>query len=136
MPTEATRIGPTNEWYVVGMETAQNFALTENLAIRILSAPAFLATKWAAFQSRGNDDVLMSHDVEDVIAVVAGRPELPEELRAAPAELRAYVAERTSAFLARDDSDLAIEDALPDARLTPGILPRIRDRLASISAME
>jgi predicted nucleotidyltransferase len=135
MPTAETSIGPANAWYKVGMETAQHFRLTDSLDIRILSAPAFLATKLAAFESRGNGDVLMSHDIEDVIAVVEGRPELVEELKTAPAALRSYVSNTIRAFLARDDFDLAIEDALPDARLTPGIVLRVRDRLASIAAM-
>lgn len=73
MSTEDTRIGPTNPWYAFGMSTSVPYAITRDLTIRILSAPVFLATKWAAYQSRGRGDPLMSHDVEDVIAVVAGR---------------------------------------------------------------
>ena len=60
----------------------------------------------------------------------------PAELETARPELRSCVSRSTRIFLARDDADLSIEDALPDARWTPGILPRVRRRLASIAAME
>ena len=42
---------------------------------------------------------MMSHDVEDVVAVVAGRDSLLLELAAAPRELRRYLASRTPCFL-------------------------------------
>jgi hypothetical protein len=36
----------------------------------------FVATKFEAFHGRGNNDHLASHDLEDIITVVDGRPEL------------------------------------------------------------
>jgi hypothetical protein len=72
--------------------------LTDSLAILIPPAPVFIATKWDAFLDRGRDDYLGSHDIEDVITIVAGRPELISELESAPVELRAWLAERASSW--------------------------------------
>lgn len=134
MPTAATSIGPTNPWYAIGLSTAIPITLTADLDVRILSGPSFLATKWAAFKSRGRDDVMMSWDVEDIIAVVAGRESLLSEIAVAPVDLRSFVAEQTRLFLERDEAEVAIEDALPDARLVPGLIARVRERLAAIAA--
>lgn len=48
-------------------------------------------------------DFLASHDLEDVLNVVDGRDELVEEMRAAPAPLRAAVAQTFSGLLANPD---------------------------------
>lgn len=133
MPTAETPMGPTNPWYKVAMETATWYALEEDLAIRLVTAPAFIATKWAAFQGRGRGDVLMSHDVEDIITVVAGRPSVAEEMLKAPEKLRRFVADCTKEFLSRDDAHDAIEDALPDARLISGLGSRVHSRLSLLS---
>jgi hypothetical protein len=42
----------------------------------MITAPYFLACKLAAFRSRGEGDYLMSHDMEDIVAVLDGRPEV------------------------------------------------------------
>jgi hypothetical protein len=53
-----------------------------------------LTAAWLeAFRGRGNGDLLVSHDPENVITVVAGRPALQDELRSAAEEPRTYRAE-------------------------------------------
>jgi hypothetical protein len=76
----------------------------------------------------------MSHDLEDIIAVVAGRSTLGEELRAAPAELRQYVAERTDDFLRNPLLDEVLGDALPEARRFPGLVAEVIERLRAIAS--
>jgi hypothetical protein len=53
---------------------------------------AIVATKLEAFRGRSGGDVFASHDLEDIVAVVDGRPEIVEEIAAAAADVRAYVA--------------------------------------------
>lgn len=52
---------------------------TATLVVRHASAPAFLGLKWAAYQDRGQGDLFGSHDIEDLLAVIASRPALVEE---------------------------------------------------------
>ena len=52
---------------------------------------------------------LSSHDLEDLITVVDGRPELLEELRSAPDDVRSYTAEAVGQMLETAD----FIDALP-----------------------
>lgn len=99
------------------------------------SAPTFLATKWAAFHDRGNGDWYGSHDIEDIVAVVAGRKELMEELRACDAGVRSYVAAQTRLFLESGFALDVIAGALPDARLIPDLVGRVEKRLASVAVL-
>ena len=93
-------------------------------AIRIVTAPVFLATKLEAFRGRGQGNFLFSHDLEDLMAVVEGRAALLEECRLSPPELRNDLAAQfhellnTSAFLealpAFLPPDQACQQRLPD----------------------
>lgn len=56
------------------------------------TAPVFLATKLDAFNGRGNRDYIASHDLEDALSVIDGRPSVVEEVRASVEDLRAYLA--------------------------------------------
>jgi hypothetical protein len=47
--------------------------------------------KLEAFHGRGNDDVMGSHDLEDLTTVIDGRAEIVDELRVAAPDVRSYV---------------------------------------------
>jgi len=81
MPTDSKILGFGNEWYVPAIENAEVIVLPSGHKIRMVSAPYFLITKLEAFEGRGNGDYLLSHDIEDVVAVLDGRPELVDEVK-------------------------------------------------------
>ncbi|HKP76977.1 MAG TPA: hypothetical protein VJT67_15710 [Longimicrobiaceae bacterium] len=135
MPVEGDVLGFTNPWYATAIQTAVEYPLASALTIRISSAAAFIATKWAAFHDRGQDDVLGSHDLEDILAVVAGRPELTREIAEAPGAVRTAIAAETRAFLESRFALHAVEGALPDARLIPGLVDDVMRRLRQIAEL-
>ena len=83
--------------------------LEPSLEIRSITAPFFLATKLEAFKGRGGRDYFASHDLEDVLSVIDGRPELSGEVRATSDDLRAYLAREFTSLL----RDSRFVDALP-----------------------
>ena len=83
--------------------------LAGNLTIRMVSPPCFVATKIEAFHGRGGGDYLTSHDIEDLVAVVDGRPEINSEIEEAPDDLRTYLHDQLTNLLGDDD----FRDALP-----------------------
>jgi predicted nucleotidyltransferase len=99
MPTDSKVLGFANRWYPLAVETARDVKLPSGTMIKLITAPAFLATKFEAYSDRGGGDILASHDLEDIINVLDGRPELLEEVENAPAELRAYLAGRFTELL-------------------------------------
>lgn len=109
MPLDERILGFSNRWYRGAMEASQAHELEPGLRIRVVTAPYFCATKIEAFRGRGKGDYLSSHDLEDLITVVDGRPELPEELRSASDDVRYYTAEAVRQMLETAD----FVDALP-----------------------
>ncbi len=130
--TEVLRFG--NPWYHAAYERAIPHELAPDLHLRIISAPLFLATKWLAFRERGRDDPFSSRDVEDIVSVVAGRPELLAEIEAETAELRGWLGENARAFLASEDAADVLDGILPPERLAPGVRRLVWDRFARIAA--
>lgn len=129
MPMDATVLGFSNKWYETAMQTASVVAIGEGLSIRLVTPPCFIGTKLEAFRDRGKGDYLASHDLEDVISVVDGRPELVEEIGRTAGNLRAYIASAFAQFLADENflnalPGLVIEGS-PATRL-PVVLQRLR----------
>jgi predicted nucleotidyltransferase len=135
MPTDEQILGFSNRWYPLAVDTAEWITLDGDLRIRAASAPAFLATKWVAFKQRGAGDAMDSHDFEDIVMVIAGRPSVVDEIAAAPDEVRTWLAERTRAFLEGRWAEDAIEGALPDARLVPGFFGVVVERFHAIGSL-
>ncbi|WDS37225.1 hypothetical protein [Pseudoxanthomonas sp.] len=126
MPTDASVLGFTNRWYDEAIATAQQVLLRNGLTIRLVSAPAFVATKLEAFLSRGKGDVLSSHDLEDVLNVVDGRPELVEELASASPALQQAVATIFTGLLADPDFINCLPGLIADPDRAVVIIQRLR----------
>lgn len=112
MPTDETVLGFANRWYPLAATSATRLALPSGREINLISAPAFLATKFEAFQTRGKGDPLISHDLEDIINVVEGCLSIETDVSASEPGVRAYLA-----------SQFASLAALPDFRnVLPGLV--------------
>ncbi len=135
MPVRSEVLGFSNAWHEHARRTAKVIALPSDAdgpcSLQVISAPAFLATKLTAWRSRGTGDLLHS-DIEDIVAVVDGRPELLAEVEADSRELREFVAgEIDSLFGAGLNEQLAGHlhgDAASQARLP--IVTTVLNRLA------
>ncbi|MBI5083448.1 MAG: hypothetical protein HZB13_02475, partial [Acidobacteria bacterium] len=64
MPVSGVVLGFTNRWYKQAVRDAQEVRLAEDLIIRVVTCPLFLATKFEAFLTRGKGDLYASHDLE------------------------------------------------------------------------
>lgn len=135
LTVEGGVLGFQNAWYGHAVRRASRVELAPGVVIRICPAPVFVATKWDAFNDRGGQDWRGSHDIEDIITVVAGRPELVDELRAAESDVRRFVAEQTGVLLETGVVDDVVAGALPDARLIPDLVTRVMERLEAIGRL-
>ena len=116
MPLDENILGFSNRWYRAAMTTAETHRIAADLSVRIVSAPYFIATKLDAFRGRGQEDLIASEDLEDIVSILDGRPSLIAEVQAAPAELREFVRAGISQFLARPHFEDALAGyPLPDA---------------------
>ena len=126
MPTDPAILGFSNSWYPEALNTAMRMRLSDRIEIRVISGPAFVATKLEAFMSRGGGDILSSHDLEDILNVVDGRPSIVEELSAASEALQKFVHETFGALLARPDLENYLPGLLSDENRTAVVLSRLK----------
>lgn len=108
MPDDQEILGFTNRWYQQALSTANTYELEPGLTIKLVDPVYFVATKLEAWKGRGQGDALSSHDLEDILNVVDGRPELVSEIAAGPAEVKAYIAEEFSALLEDSNFEYAV----------------------------
>jgi predicted nucleotidyltransferase len=101
MPTDTKVLGFANRWYPLVAQTARTVILPSGAEIKLIAPAEFLATKFEAFLDRGKCDLLGSHDLEDIINVLDGRPEIVAEIAASAMELRHYLAEQCCTLLDR-----------------------------------
>lgn len=132
MPLDARILGFSNQWYPEAMEAAEAKELAAGLTIRVVTAPYFLATKIEAFRGRAKGDYLTSHDLEDLIFVVDGRPGVVAEVQQQAHPVRQYLQGQIGALLATP----AFLDALPGYLLPdPASQERIGIVMARLQAL-
>jgi len=127
VPLDEKVLGFANRWYRPGFEAAKLATLPTGLQLRHLSAPYFVATKLEAFKDRGNNDVYLSHDLEDIITVVDGRDELLAELAAAPSEVRHFIAGQFQAVLNHTDFSNVLPGIISQSTRAGLVLQRFTD---------
>lgn len=136
MPSTADVLGHSvNRWYPQVISTARHVNLPCGLDIRVVDSPYFLATKLEAFYDLGGGDYSASHDIEDIINVVDGRPELGREVHAAAPELRDYIREEFDELLSDRSFVGAIPHHLRGDAASQARAPLIIDRLRGLAGL-
>lgn len=132
MPTDEKILGFSNRWYRPAIKDAVEMELPGGMQIHMVTAPYFLATKIEAFYGRGKGDYMASHDMEDIIALVDGRPEIIDDIRASPSELRGYLAETFQAFLKDERFIESLPGHLPPDQASQARVAMLRARIEGI----
>ncbi|MFC2993622.1 hypothetical protein [Halomonas tibetensis] len=114
MPDHGGVLGFSNHWYPQALKTAVPVSLGNDLTIRIVTPTLFVATKLEAYKGRGDGDPLSSHDIEDILNLVDGRPELLDEVRAADSALQDYIVAELGQLLKNDDFGYAVQSQAGD----------------------
>jgi hypothetical protein len=134
MPVEASVLGFSNPWYQAGLNHTIPISVSARCQWRILSAPFALAAKAAAFWSRGAEDPSNSHDLEDLVTLINGRPEIIEEVGRASAECREYITAFCKALLEEARFREVLSHHLPFGDVGQQRLPVVLERLERIAA--
>lgn len=132
MPDDPAILGFSNRWYRDALRTAVQHTLPNGLTVRVVDPPHFIGTKLEAFKGRGNNDLLGSRDIEDILNIVDGRASLLGELLATSPALRTYVGEHLQQLLLHNDIGYAVQSA---AMGSPDREDLIFDRLERLAAL-
>ena len=109
MPDDEKILGFSNRWYADAFSSANVYQLTNETSINVVQPVYFVATKLEAWLGRGNNDPLGSHDLEDLLSLFDGRPELLAEIEQAAPELRQYIAIKIGELLESNDFEYAVQ---------------------------
>jgi predicted nucleotidyltransferase len=105
----------------------------DSVAIRHVSAATFIALKLEAYNDRGNGDVHASHDIEDVIALIASRPSIVDDVLAAEPMVRKRIASFAALLMASDIADDILTGHLNNADDLSYAVRAARSRLRAIA---
>jgi hypothetical protein len=135
MPSDESALGhSTNRWYPQAVRDAVRRVLDSGLVILMISPPLFLATKLEAFHGRADGDYA-HHDMEDIINVIDGRPEIIDEVTAAGDAVREFLRNEFDELLA----DESFTDELPGHfrpdRVSQARVPIVIDRLRRLAGL-
>ncbi len=90
MPTDSKILGFTNIWYKDGFKKSVKMNVSGQ-DISVFDLPYLVATKLEAFKGRGRGDYLFSHDIEDIVTLIDGRPSISKDLASADAKVANYL---------------------------------------------
>lgn len=135
MPTEESVLGFSNRWYPHAADSAMRMTLPSGRSIRLISASAFLATKFEAFQTRGKSDLVFSHDFEDIINVVEGRAAIVAEVAASTPALCSYLATQFMQICQREEFQNVLPGLVAYDVLHAQRVAAVMQRIASIAAL-
>jgi hypothetical protein len=76
---------------------------------------------------------MMSHDIEDLVAVIDGRPEILQEVEHCGEPLRAHLAERFRSLMESSRFRGAVPGHLPSDAASQSRLRLVIDRIGAIS---
>jgi hypothetical protein len=136
MPTRDEILGFANRWYSLALAAAVGRELPSGAIVRAVPPVPLLATKVEAFHGRGQTDFLASHDFEDIVLLMNGRPELASEVAGAQTiwpEMAAFITDAVREMRGAPYFSTGVHGAL--AMFDPGRGALVEDRFATIAAM-
>ncbi len=133
MPQHPAMLGFTNRWYPEAVASAADYALDAHVRVRVVTAPVFVATKIEAFRGRGSD-FLTSEDVEDIVAVVEGRPSFCAEVETATVAVRQCLADTFASWLGNAEYADALAGHLPGDAGSQGRIEDVIARMRQVIA--
>ena len=90
MATKEVGWAPANPWFASGFDKLIKFEIDE-VTIRCLALPYYLATKFSAFYDRGIKDPRTSHDFEDIVYLLNYSTDWVSKVLASDDRVKAYL---------------------------------------------
>ncbi len=107
MATKEVGWAPANPWFEPGFHDLETREVND-IKIRILSLPYYLASKLTAFRSRAKDP-RTSHDLEDIVYILDNRDDITNQFKSAQEDVKIY--------LKKEFSEIIEDDAIREAIL-------------------
>jgi predicted nucleotidyltransferase len=126
--------GSGNPWDGEAIASAVEVTI-DDVTFRHASAPAFIAMKLAAFEDRGAGDMRSSHDLEDVLALIASRQTIVRDIGDATSTVRMRLRRFAIALLASGLAEEVAAGHLNNAEDPATTLRVALERLKEIASL-
>ena len=90
MNTSAIGWAPANPWFLPGFQKKMQVHV-EDIVINVLPLPYFMASKFAAYHSRGNNEPRTSQDFEDIVYLLDNCTNLAEVITGSEPPVSAFL---------------------------------------------
>lgn len=121
-------------WEEYSLLLTQEAEIDATCKVRLSGGPATAALLLDRLDGEGGVPT-ESLAAEDFIVLVAGRPELTDEVKGAPPELRAFVASHATALLQSGALARIVERTNPDAWTLPALTDAVERRLRELAGL-
>ncbi|MGB5355164.1 MAG: nucleotidyl transferase AbiEii/AbiGii toxin family protein [Eudoraea sp.] len=111
MSTKSVGWAPSNRWFAAGFDKALTKTV-DDITIKLLPLPFFIATKMEAFFERGIKDVYASHDLEDIVYLFNYTTNIDYQLIRATQEVNIYLREKLKEIIENKTILTAIRGSL------------------------
>lgn len=133
MPDDEGILGFSNRWYSDAIKSAQDYQLTAEIVIKLVHPVMFVATKLEAWNGRGNGDALTSRDIEDILHLVDGRPELIDEIAQSQQDVRTFISVEVGKLIGDSNFEMAVSSQANTAEREDIIYERL-ERIIALRA--
>ena len=130
MPTDEHILQFTNKWYKEGVKNTQNYVLSQEKSIRILTVPYFIASKLEAFFSpyrKYHLDLYASHDFEDIIYILDNCENIVSLVQNSNATVKTYIQQQFDYLLKNKPIIYALNGILRDSENEERVLDIFRN---------
>jgi hypothetical protein len=124
-------IGFASRWLPEALNTSVERKVGTSKKVRIISPGCFLATKLDAFRSRGRNDYLGSHDLEDLVMVIDGCSRIGSHVQATSQEMRSYIVGEFRNLLGQRAFFESLDGHVSEFGRAEIVLARIREIIGS-----
>jgi predicted nucleotidyltransferase len=134
MPIDPADLGFAGLWYADTVATARRVEIEAGLVVRVATPLYFVAMKLDAMSDRGNADLRVDEDLEDIITVLRGVDHLIDEIAAGTEPVHVFVRAGIGAIIARTDAREVLDAHFESDRATQDLVPGFLDRLRAACA--
>lgn len=91
MPSKPELLSFENSWYAKAFAKKESIDLSSGISINLFPLPYFLASKFNALEGRGGSDWRMSHDLEDIVAILGSCSDAQEKIERGDRDVIQYL---------------------------------------------
>ncbi|MCB0340861.1 MAG: hypothetical protein H6626_10770 [Pseudobdellovibrionaceae bacterium] len=131
MPTDTKILGFTSIWYKDGFKNSIKMKVSGR-DVKVFDLPYLMATKLEAFKGRGRGEYIFSHDIEDIVTLIDGRPSISTDLTRGHSMVTTYLKDEFGKLLNDQNFINSLDAHISDRENVEGRKKIILERMQNL----